>query len=434
MLDWYTRRSSRWIQTACVALGLTLHLTTSTSAQRLTTFTHFKNQVNAQYAALLNDSSVTFDQVQPLFEQWWDRQHQQALRRKRAKPNTDYVILVTTDGFRWQELFGGADSLLIRNTNYVKDTADLAQRFWAPSADERRQRLLPFFWSTFGQDGQVYGNRHLNNQVNVANHKWFSYPGYNELLTGAPDDTHILTNLKVPNPNTNVLEFLNTRRGLRGRVAAFSTWDVFPYILNTGRSHLPVVIGESAPTAFAPAYASALAPAAKPSAGLQPDEPTMAVALNYLKIKHPRVLFVSFDDTDHEAHLGHYDRYLEAAHRFDQWLAELWQWVQTHPKYRDHTTLLVTTDHGRGLGNDWRNHSFLVPHSDEIWLAAIGPDTEPLGEIRQPAQVWQEQVAQTVAALLGEHFQCEHRVAPPVAGILKQVEQRLKMAQVAENR
>ena len=32
------------------------------------------------------------------------------------------VVLVTLDGLRWQELFSGADPLLISNTEYVTDT------------------------------------------------------------------------------------------------------------------------------------------------------------------------------------------------------------------------------------------------------------------------------------------------------------------------
>ena len=32
------------------------------------------------------------------------------------------IFIITTDGFRWQEVFTGADSDLISNSSYVEDT------------------------------------------------------------------------------------------------------------------------------------------------------------------------------------------------------------------------------------------------------------------------------------------------------------------------
>jgi hypothetical protein len=60
---------------------------------------------------------------------------------------------------------------------------------------------------------------------------WFSYPGYNEILTGKADDQNIFSNDKIPNPNETILEqFAKTYDPLK--VAAFGSWDVFDYIVN----------------------------------------------------------------------------------------------------------------------------------------------------------------------------------------------------------
>lgn len=48
------------------------------------------------------------------------------------------------------------------------------------------------------------------------------------------------SNDKIPNKNINVLEFLNQQKSYKGKVAAFATWDVFPFILNSKRSGLYV--------------------------------------------------------------------------------------------------------------------------------------------------------------------------------------------------
>jgi hypothetical protein len=116
-------------------------------------------------------------------------------------------IVITLDGFRWQEVFKGADPYLINDTRFVKDTAELKQAFWAATVEERRKKLLPFFWSVMAKEGQLHGNRDLGSKCNVLNPYNFSYPGYNELFTGYPD-TAVNSNDKIPNRNENVFEFV----------------------------------------------------------------------------------------------------------------------------------------------------------------------------------------------------------------------------------
>src|SRR5688572_29601473 len=92
-----------------------------------------------------------------------------------SKQKTENVFIITLDGFRWQELYSGADSLLISNKKYVKDTVGLAKEFWAATPAKRRSILMPFFWSVIGKQGQLYGNRKFDNHVNCSNKMWFSY-------------------------------------------------------------------------------------------------------------------------------------------------------------------------------------------------------------------------------------------------------------------
>jgi len=155
---------------------------------------------------------------------------------------TDNVILVTADGLRWQEVFSGADQDLIGNEQFVDDPEALAARFWDEDPQQRRKKLMPFFWSVLSGQGQLHGNRLLGSQVDVTNNHWFSYPGYNEILTGFSDD-RIDSNDKIDNPNVTVLEHINGVPEFRGAVAAFGSWDVFPYIVNEKRSGIPVNAG-----------------------------------------------------------------------------------------------------------------------------------------------------------------------------------------------
>ena len=79
----------------------------------------------------------------------------------------------------------------------------------------------------------------------------------------------------------------------------------------------------------------------------------------------------------------------------------------------------LTCDHGRGDKdkNDWRHHGEKIQEAGEIWLAAIGPDTKKLGEVKTNGQLYQEQYAATIAKLLGLTFTAEHPVAKPIEAL-----------------
>jgi hypothetical protein len=339
-----------------------------------------------------------------------------------AQQKAENIIIVTLDGFRWQEVFGGADDSLINNPMYVRDTASLKKEYWLPTQEERRKKLLPFFWTTIQAKGQLFGNRQQGNKVNNANKYWFSYPGYNEIFTGYPDDS-VNSNDKVWNQNENVLEFINRQSQYKNKVAAFTTWDVFPYILNTKRSGLYVnadvdslkfnnkelqLVNDMQFLTTRPI-------------GVRPDVFTYFAAREYLKAYKPRVLYIAFDETDDFAHAGMYDQYLASAHAEDAMIADLWKIVQSMPEYRDKTTLIITCDHGRGDNPkaNWRHHGSKISDSNQIWLAVAGAGIPADGEIKTSMQVYQRQIASTIARLLGLNFKPAHPIQEPIEAVFK---------------
>ncbi|MCC7246887.1 MAG: alkaline phosphatase family protein [Saprospiraceae bacterium] len=338
-----------------------------------------------------------------------------------------YVFVVTLDGMRWQDVFHGADSSLLFNTEYTSDTAYFIKKYWTPDPLERRRRLMPFLWSVIEREGQIYGNRDVQNNVNVSNGKWFSYPGYNELFTGAPDDARINSNAKIPNPTVNVFEWLNRQPAYQGKVAAFGSWDVFPYILNEERAGFMVNAG------FEDRTEGRMSEQQRLLNRLQHQQPkpwleaerydvfTGAFADEYIRTNQPSVCYIGFGDTDEFAHSGDYDMYLDAARQNDQWIADLWRYLQSDKKYAGKTSLLIATDHGRGdaVKSQWRDHNASVKGADQIWMAAIGPEIAARGEVRTPMQLWQKQVASTIARMLGQTFKPAHEVAPPVAEMFR---------------
>lgn len=338
-----------------------------------------------------------------------------------SQHKTENIVLVTLDGMRWQEVFGGADAALLTNKEYTRDSAGTSKEFWKDEVTERRKVLFPFLWTVVEQNGQLHGNRNTGSKVNVANPYQFSYPGYNEILTGYPD-TAVNSNDKVLNKNTNVLEFINQQRNYQGKVAAFSTWDVFPYIINKWRNGI-YVNSDVDTLKFDNANLKLINDlqflTTRPI-GVRPDVITYMAAREYLKAYHPKVLYIAFDETDDMAHGGEYDQYLKSAHAEDGMLADIWKTIQSDPKYKDKTTLIVTCDHGRGdLGKDtWRDHGRNIPESGQTWLAVMGPDTKATGESKIEEQLYHQQYAATIANLLGFNFTAEHPIGKPINELL----------------
>ena len=79
--------------------------------------------------------------------------------------------------------------------------------------------------------------------------------------------------------------------------------------------------------------------------------------------------------------------------------------LQDDAGYRGKTTLLITTDHGRGRSpEDWTSHGDSVDGADEAWIAVLGPGAEALARPSEAGELTLGQVAATLAELVGEDY------------------------------
>ncbi|HIG28484.1 MAG TPA: hypothetical protein EYQ50_12075 [Verrucomicrobiales bacterium] len=322
---------------------------------------------------------------------------------------THNVILVTTDGLRIQEMFSGMDPILLddKEQSGVEDSDRIRKKFWRESPEERRQALLPFFWKELAHRGVVFGNQKLGSKTTLANPFGFSYPGYAELLTGQVQPS-ITSNDPVPSPHETVLEFVRRKLNLEFHdAAAFCSWWNFNAITQSKAGSIFCNAGyEAMPESY-------LTPGMKSLNALQftmqtpwdsvrHDAVTTGLALEFMEKFQPRFLYLSIGETDDWAHERRYDRILESAHFFDESLRLLWSKIQSIEAYRDRTTLIITTDHGRGiLPEDWISHGKKYPGSEDIWIAVIGPDTPARGEIRKGPHYHLSNIAPTIVELFG---------------------------------
>ena len=136
------------------------------------------------------------------------------------------MILITLDGARTEEIFGGLDAEVFKSSlgeKQVLEEQPAYKRFWAATPNERREKLMPFLWGTLLKEhGSIAGNRAANSLATLTNTHRFSYPGYSEILLGEAHDDTVKSNDPLRNPYVTVLEELksttvaeqNRRRGL----------------------------------------------------------------------------------------------------------------------------------------------------------------------------------------------------------------------------
>jgi hypothetical protein len=354
---------------------------------------------------------------------------QRALKaaEKTARPSAENLVIVTFDGVRWQEVFGGAESILLDTRPQVGGVQHLditKKKFWRETPTERREALMPFLWGTMVKQGQLFGDPAARCEVAVTNGKSFSYPGYTEMLCGVVDE-RITSNDKLPNANVSVLEALNNNSRFRGNVAVFSGWDVMPYILNTERSKLNVVSGwEDLKDEPLSDLEKQMNVVKREFTRVWPqctfDAFITLAATEHIKKHQPSVIVVNLGETDEWAHLRRYDMYLETIYNSDRFVGQLWEMLQGMDKYKGKTALMVCTDHGRGkTWVNWVDHNNKTPGSDRSWVAVMGPETPALG-VREDLQPTLSQFAATAAQLVGEEFHGEPaKAAAPLAGVLK---------------
>jgi hypothetical protein len=285
------------------------------------------------------------------------------------------VILVVLDGIRWQDFF---------DTDGAMRRRDEAPAFQA-------------FWSDIAPHGAVFGDRTIGSRVRMTLAGSFSLrmslPSYQSMLAGygypcADNDCRRIGVETFP-------EALRRRLELRREeVAVVASWrGIAQAVADPAAIHVDAGRTPDDRTT-----------------GPRPDVETFQRALAHLRAERPRFLMLVLDEADNRAHEGERLQYLETLRLYDRLLVRLFEVLdQMPPAYRDNTTVLLTTDHGRGsepLG--WRYHGVLWAAQD-VFLAALGPHTRPLGRARSSRDLRHADIRPTVELLLGlEPVRCEH--------------------------
>jgi hypothetical protein len=342
-----------------------------------------------------------------------------------AQRKTENVILITLDGARYQEIFGGLDAELYKKIDKDYEKKAAYKAYFAETALARREKLMPFFWQVWMKDyGSIAGNRELKSEVKTTNNLLFSYPGYSEMLTGEAHDDIIKSNDRIQNKFPSFLQFLQKKLKLDyNRVAVFASWNVLNEIAATAPDAFLINAGfEEYKSDDREIQALSAAQFQTPTlvSAERHDYYTFRFAMAHLKKYRPRALHISFIETDMWAHNRRYDMVLHTFHRVDGFFKELWQFLETDKQYKGKTSIIVTTDHGRGLTeNDWGSHGKEIEEARYIWMAFISPDSNLRGEWRDAETVYQNQIAATACKYLGfDYSEQNPNAGKPIAEVL----------------
>jgi hypothetical protein len=299
------------------------------------------------------------------------------------------------DGVRWQEVFGGPDR------------APAHQRIANSLGWTTASTLMPNLHRLLDTQGVAVGAPDRGVEMVTGGPQRISLPSYRDIFTGKDDPACQSNNCARPLGRTLADEVVDAS-GSRD-VAVIASWpniaraasaEPLRLVLTTGRR----LLGQEEVLRDDPVIASLLDASRHVSSfpgqgDYRPDTLTARIALRYLATARPRFLFVGLGDADEYGHRNDYRGYLKAIHESDEFLGELSVTLEAMGARGRHTTVLLTTDHGRAY--DFRDHGMWHPESGRVWLVASGEDVRRRGLAATPRHHTLLDVAPTVRALLG---------------------------------
>lgn len=139
--------------------------------------------------------------------------------------------------------------------------------------------------------------------------------------------------------------------------------------------------------------------------GYRNDSLTCAVALDVLKQHHPSLVLIGFKEPDYTAHANDWSGYIEGIKRADNYVFEIWNFINSDSLYRNTTAFFITNDHGRhldGVNGGFAHHGDDCDGCRHISLFAAGPDFVTNKIIATPHDL--TDISATVAGLLNFDF------------------------------
>ncbi|MCX7833035.1 MAG: alkaline phosphatase family protein [Ignavibacteria bacterium] len=258
---------------------------------------------------------------------------------------TQYIIIANIDGLRNNEGF------------------------------ESQNKNLRYIWDSLRPQGSIYTNFY-NTEITVTN------AGHSTIVTGSRqlllNNDEIPTLLRPKEPTIG--EYIRKYKGLDKNKVYFISGknQIWKY-----------------PVSLYPGFGSDYEPTITLSSRF--DTNTYRTTIEILKNYHPVLTYIVFAEVDEAGHTGDSNYYWGSIRQVDSLIYKLWKYIQSDSIYKDKTTLIVTSDHGRH-SNLWQHHSDHCHGCRHILFLAIGPDIK-VNTVIQNTRI-QVDIAPTIGYLL----------------------------------
>ena len=112
------------------------------------------------------------------------------------------------------------------------------------------------------------------------------------------------------------------------------------------------------------------------SAIFRDDRLTLTRFFNIMSEHRPKLTLLGFVEPDLSGHRGSWDDYLAGIKNTDEYIDEVFRYINNDPYYSGTTTLFITTDHGRHLDGDggFYHHGCGCDGCRHLIFFAYGPD------------------------------------------------------------
>ena len=283
------------------------------------------------------------------------------------------IVLVTMDGVRTREMFEGPVTALDDGS--------------APEGS-----AMPFLVHELIPRGTFIGAPGVDRTMRIGNPTATSLPVYQTLFVGRW--TFCFRNDCSPPSSPTLFDRIRSAFELaREDIAVYVTW----YELCSGTGLIEDTEAVCGADALFARWGERFEGERPPSM----DQAGIDLAVARLRRAPPRVLYLALDEPDGTAHAGAYWAYLASLRRADEGLRRIDAEVTRLEAAGHPTVLIVTTDHGRGRGEQWTEHGWRVPGSDETWLFVRGAGLPPRGAVASARAYTLRDVRPTIEHLLG---------------------------------
>ncbi|MEP2531353.1 hypothetical protein [Shimia sp.] len=280
---------------------------------------------------------------------------------------SDTVILFTMDGIRMLELMDGPDPEL---TDQVGGGT-----------------LMPFLMQEVVPKGGFLGVPKLGSQFGLGNPMGLSMPGYQSIFSGRV--TACFTNECLPLKFGNLIHSVSDTFGAE-TVGFYSSY---------GQLCDTVALPDGCTSVCMRWSDENAAWKGKPH-GTR-DGMVFDAAMARFREDPPKLLYIGLEETDLVGHLDKYESYMRLLREYDAYLRTLVDEVDRLNAQGHRTTLIVTTDHARGNGDEWGEHSWDVAGTEHLWLMAYGHGVTAQGMLSGGPKRSSLNIRPTIQHLLG---------------------------------